>query len=153
MKQEFAHRAEHKESREIFRFKKEGGQWFILKDEFLSCGWSLKDMELTDGTRKLLNGIAMERSCLALSMGLHPVDDSICLRLRHHCSNPAGGGIYTVLNDEARQYWICDLALFVFGDIPDEFFIRPMPWKAFHSGVGEQRKAAIVTHGPGNWQG
>jgi hypothetical protein len=50
-----------------------------------------------------------------------------------NCEAPRGGAIYLFIlaNDPSRGilFWICDLALFVFGDMPDRIYVQQLRYK------------------------
>ncbi|HVF97719.1 MAG TPA: DUF6717 family protein [Flavisolibacter sp.] len=117
------------EEKEVYTFKREEGRWYICLATYLSHGWSKRELELTEGAHKVLNMLSNGAKKLRLRLGHKPFEGANVLELVEHCPAPKGGGIY-LLNPEKQNhglYWICDLALFVFGDIPDRIYVKRLP--------------------------
>ncbi|HVG15389.1 MAG TPA: DUF6717 family protein, partial [Chitinophagaceae bacterium] len=109
------------EEQTVYTFIREGGRWYIYLTAYLNQGWGKQDLELVEGAQKVLNTLSNGAKKLRLNLSLEPFEGANVLELVEHCPAPKGGGIY-LYNPSAEHnsnlYWICDLALFVFGDIP-----------------------------------
>jgi hypothetical protein len=111
-----------------FTFKKEEGRWFIYLPEYLEHGWTKKDLEMVEGAHKLLNTIASGAPKVTLRLSTEPFDGADVLELMEHCPAPKGGAIYLLETCHGREIssfiWICDIALFVFGDLPEHIYVQ-----------------------------
>lgn len=110
-----------------FTFKREDGRWYIHLPRYLAQGWSKEDLQMTEGAHKFLNRIANGRHKVRLC--LSTVANTGCDRLEliEHCAAPKGGGLYGFVTEEGTsnsRFWICDLALLLFGDIPDRIYVQ-----------------------------
>ncbi|MDB5205257.1 MAG: hypothetical protein JWR72_332 [Flavisolibacter sp.] len=110
----------------IYSFLREDGRWYINLTEFENQGWTKNDLELVDGGHKLLNKIAHGMNKVTLQLSTEPFDGADVLELVDQCEAPKGGGIYLMesCRGEASFIWICDIALLVFGDMPDTIYVR-----------------------------
>ena len=111
-----------------YAFIKEDRRWFIDLPEYLAQGWSKADLEMLEGASKLLNTLAQGRAKVVLRMSTQPFTGADVLELMELCEAPRGGGIYLMHTKQGRQLntmiWICDIALFVFGDLPQHIYIQ-----------------------------
>lgn len=134
--------AQHFEERTIYTFKQEDRRWYIHLAPYLLPGWSKQDLELTEGAHKVLNTLSAGSKKLHLRLSLEQFEGANVLELVEHCPAPKGGGIY-LFNPEkeynSNLYWICDLALFVFGDIPERIYVKRLPLK--EKKVSKQQEA------------
>lgn len=108
-------------------FKKEDGHWFIYLPDYLEQGFDKSDLEM-EGAYKLLNTIANGRHKVTLQLSTEPFDGADVLELIEHCDAPKGGAIYLLETCQGREInsfiWVCDIALFVFGDMPDRIYVQ-----------------------------
>lgn len=95
----------------------------------------------SDGDRahKFLNVLSNGAQKLRLRMSLHPQEGAGRLDLVEHCGAPKGGAIYRFTPPAGQAngglFWICDLALLVFGDLPDRIYVQrlsPKDESVFH---------------------
>lgn len=109
-------------------FKREEGLWYIYLPEYLHQGWSKKDLQMTDGAHKFLNRISRGAEVLNLRFDTRASDGADVLDLLEYCGAPKGGALYVYTPGkgplDGAVYWICDLALFVFGDLPQQIYIQ-----------------------------
>jgi hypothetical protein len=109
-------------------FIKHQGQWFIYHSDFLEQGWSKEDLSLTEGSARLLNLVANGAKRVTLLLSTAAFDDADCLKLVEPCRDHRCGGIYLMDSYGGRRaeeiLWLCDMALFVFGDIPTTIYLK-----------------------------
>lgn len=109
-------------------FKKEEGIWYIHLPQYIEQGWSKKDLEMAEGADKLLNTIASGRHRVTLLLSTEPFAGADRLELIEHCKAPKGGAIYLLDTCHGKkigsQIWVCDIALFVFGDMPENIYFQ-----------------------------
>ena len=113
--------------KKIYTFKQEYGRWYIYLPDYLEQGWSKQDLELTEGAHKVLNILSNGAKKLCLHLSLEAFDGANVLELKEHCPAPKGGGIYFFNLERqcnSNMYWISDLALFIFGDIPERIYLK-----------------------------
>ena len=116
----------------VYTFKREDGRWYIQLTGQLEQGWNKQDFELAEGEDKVLNVLSDGAKNLCLHLSLEPFEGANVLELVEHCPAPKGGGIYLynpLGEHHSRLYWICDLALFVFGDIPERMYVERLSLK------------------------
>jgi hypothetical protein len=83
------------------------------------------------GSSKLLDTLANGRQKISLRMSTEPFESADVLKLMEHCPAPRGGAIYLLETCHGRNVstfiWICDIALFVFGDMPEHIYVQRIP--------------------------
>lgn len=118
---------------DVFTFKRENGQWYVHLPVYLNQGWSKEDLQMVEGAHKFVNRISKGAQKVRLRLNTDPFTGSDVLQLVEHCTEPKGGAIYKFVQDgDSRSgllFWICDLALFVFGDMPERIYVQRLPAK------------------------
>jgi hypothetical protein len=116
--------------KDTYTFKRKNGRWNI--ELFVHNGTALckQAFELVEGTDKLLDSIANGKTSVRLYFSVRPLGGSDLLELLECCAPPEGGGLYRLktgskLNGEV--FWVCDLALIVFADMPEKIYIKRLP--------------------------
>jgi hypothetical protein len=92
---------------------------------------------MAEGAEKLLNTIAGGREIVTLQLSTEVFESADRLELMELCEAPKGGAIYLLDTCHGKEIssfiWICDIALFVFGDMPENIYFRrvskPKPQK------------------------
>lgn len=109
-------------------FVKEFGGWYIDLPEYLEGGGSKADLAMVAGADTLLDLIAEGKESVTLSMDTKPFKGSDELILLRLCDSSTGGGDYFMKTYAGQpinqELWLCDVTLFVFGDMPEKIFIR-----------------------------
>lgn len=116
------------EPADIYTFKREDGRWYIHLAEYLQHGWSKHDLQMMEGAHKFLNRMANGAKKVRLRLGTAPLENADLLELIEVCEAPRGGGIYHFFSSRNSAshslFWICDLALLVFGDVPPKIYVQ-----------------------------
>lgn len=115
------------EEQGIYTFKREEGMWYIHLPCYLEQGWDKQDLRMAEGAHKFLNVVSNGAKKIRLRISLHPRDGAGKLELVEHCQAPKGGAVYLFTppgQSQGALFWICDLALFVFGDLPDWIYVE-----------------------------
>jgi hypothetical protein len=89
-----------------------------------------QEFELVEGTDKLLETMAHGRNKLRLYFSVEPLGGSDLLELLECCLPPGIGGMYKLRTGgkyNGETFWICDLALIVFADIPERIYVKRLP--------------------------
>ncbi|HWJ27999.1 MAG TPA: DUF6717 family protein [Flavisolibacter sp.] len=111
-----------------YSFYKLNGTWYIDLPEYLEQGGFQNDLEMAEGAHTLLNIISAGRKNVTLRMSTQSFTGSDELELIDHCGAPKGGAIYLLKTCNGKPVdnfiWICDIALFVFGDMPDHIYVQ-----------------------------
>ncbi|RYY95749.1 MAG: hypothetical protein EOO11_15160 [Chitinophagaceae bacterium] len=111
-----------------FAFHKEDDTWYIDLPDYTAQGLDRSDLVMAEGAHKLLNSIANGYHRVTLRMSVAPFPGADVLDLVELCPAPRGGGIYRLATCNGRnlnvQMWICDIALFVFGDLPPQIYVQ-----------------------------
>jgi hypothetical protein len=92
---------------------------------------------MAEGAHKFLDTLSNGAKKLRLRISTQPLPNAGTLELVEHCEAPRGGAIYRFLptRDQVQDslFWICDLALFVFGDMPDRIYVQRLRAQANHT--------------------
>lgn len=111
-----------------YKFIKTGKEWYIDLPGFIEQGGSWGDLQMVEGADIMLNIIAGIEKDLMLYIDRSYFDGSDLLVLTEKCDPHIGGGYYFLKNyngNEINQIlWLCQVTEFVFGEIPDQIFIR-----------------------------
>lgn len=112
----------------IYRFIKSGADWYIDLPEFIEQGGSQGDLQMVEGADKMLDMMACNESTVTLSIAKEPFAGADMLELTEKCDPYMGGGYYKMPEYEGqkvnRTMWLCHVTEFVFGDIPQQIFVR-----------------------------
>lgn len=116
------------EEQDVYTFERENGMWYIVLPPYLERGWDKRELLMAEGAHKFLNVLSNGASKLRIRIGTQPLEGAGKLEVVEHCDAPKGGAIYLYTPADNRLnpalFWICDLALFVFGDIPDHIYVQ-----------------------------
>lgn len=111
-----------------YKFIKTGQDWFIDLPEFLEQGGSIGDLQMVDGADKMLDMMAGNESSVILYVAREQFEGADILTLIEKCDPYIGGGTYMMKNYEGqeinRTMWLCQVTEFVFGDIPQQIFVK-----------------------------
>jgi hypothetical protein len=111
-----------------YSFFKEAERWYIHLPGYAEQGFHKDDLELVRGAGQLLNTFANGQTKLSLRLSQAPFEDADALELIAHSPVPGGGAIYLLETCHGRNVsrfiWICDIALFVFGDLPEHIYLQ-----------------------------
>jgi hypothetical protein len=109
-----------------YTFVKEDTTWYIDLPGYLDGGGDKEDLRLRAGTNRLLTILAGKRRRVTVTIDTEPFEGAEVMELVAHCEAPRGGAIY--LMETGREasvlIWICDIALFVFGDMPTSIYFK-----------------------------
>jgi hypothetical protein len=111
-----------------YKFVKESRDWYIELPEFLENGGSKGDLQMVEGTDTLLDIISEGAGEVSLALDRSPFPGSDKLILTERCEPNIGGGYYNLPTFEGKEFnktmWLCGVTEFVFGDLPNEIFIK-----------------------------
>jgi hypothetical protein len=111
-----------------YSFIRENGRWYIDLPEYLAQGGSKSDLEMVAGADDVLDIMADGENKVTLMISTEPFENAELLELVELCDQNIGGGYYIMPVLEGsfmnKRMWLCDVTLFVFGDIPDRIYIR-----------------------------
>lgn len=112
----------------MYAFYKAEGVWYIHLPEYISRGGKKEDLRMKAGTDRLLKMLGSGKGQVTLLIDTEPFAGAEVMRLIDLCPAPKGGGIYLMETRNGvqvnEQIWICDIALFVFGDLPAQIYIK-----------------------------
>ncbi len=110
-----------------YSFTKENNGWYITFTEDLK-DFIKSELALLEGTDPLLDMLANGKESLTLTIATTPFEKALELNLTQTCDAPLGGGYYQMKNQKGKvieqQLWLCDVPLCVFGDIPEQIFVK-----------------------------
>ena len=116
----------------VYHFYKKENQWFIDLPKYVLNGGEDADLEMVDGADELLNLMASGKRKVSIQMDVVYFDGADTLELEKICEAPKGGGYYRLLTFRSspfnKKIWLCDVTLFVFGDLPEKIYIKPVPY-------------------------
>jgi len=111
-----------------YKFIKTGHDWYIDLPEFLEQGGSIGDLQMVDGADKMLDMMAGNKSSIILHIDREQFEGADKLTLTEKCDPYVGGGYYIMEQYEGqeinRTMWLCQVTEFVFGDIPQQIFVK-----------------------------
>lgn len=109
-----------------YTFVKEDTTWYIDLPDYLAQGGEREDLRLRAGTNRLLKMLAGKSRTVAVTIDSEPFEGAGVLELVDHCPAPRGGAIYLMErgHEASVLIWICDIALFVFGDMPTRIYFK-----------------------------
>lgn len=111
-----------------YTFYKDDDGWYIDLPGYVKQGGDKEDLQLKAGTGKLLRKFARGKERVTLAIDTEPFDGADVLELTELCGDKRGGAIYLMESrygpTHSSLFWICDIALFVFGDMPEKIYIR-----------------------------
>ncbi len=111
-----------------YKFIKTGKEWYVDLPEYLEQGGSMGDLQMVEGADAMLDFIAGVENEVFLYIDREHFQGSDRLELREKCEPYIGGGYYFLkeYNGKAinQTLWLCQVTEFVFGDIPDQLFIK-----------------------------
>jgi len=111
-----------------YKFQKTGRDWYIDLPEFIEQGGSIGDLQMVDGADKMLDMMAGNDSSVLLDISKEQFEGADVLVLIEKCDPYIGGGNYLMPQYEGEKIdhkiWLCQVTEFVFGDIPQQIFVR-----------------------------
>lgn len=111
-----------------YTFMQEEGIWYIHLPEYLNACGRKEDLRMKAGADRLLRMLASGEKQVTLTIDTEPFAGAEMLELVDLCTAPKGGAIYLVERCNGQEVnaliWICDIALFVFGDLPSQIYIK-----------------------------
>lgn len=129
---------DHVEHR-VYTFIKENGLWYIDLPEYLQQGGSKADLQMVAGADEMLDIMARGKKKVTIELDREPFEGADLLELTELCEAPMGGGYYTMHTYKGRplnkRMWLCDVTLFVFGDMPQKIFCKKLEGPDFGEGV------------------
>jgi hypothetical protein len=111
-----------------YKFIKEGRDWYIDLPEFIENGGSKGDLQMVEGADTMLDIISEGAKEVSLILERDPFPGSDKLILTERCDPYIGGGYYNLQIFEGKEVnkemWLCAVTEYVFGELPDEIFIK-----------------------------
>ena len=112
----------------IKTFRKEDGKWHICPDEHPENNKHKTYFEKVAGTDEFLYVLARKKKKITISMDTEPFENADVLKLDELCDAPMGGGYYVMHTYRGKEInkrmWLCDIVLFLFGDMPQQIYVR-----------------------------
>ena len=111
-----------------YRFVRQDEGWFLYLPEYVEQGGNKAALQMLEGADEILSIIARGKKHVSIYMDTTPFEDADLLELDELCDAPKGGGYYIMRSLRGKPYsrrmWLCDIVLFVFGDMPPQIFVR-----------------------------
>jgi hypothetical protein len=111
-----------------YKFIKTGQEWYIDLPEYLEQGGSIGDLQMVDGADKMLDLMAGNENTVTLLISKEQFEDADMLTLTEKCDPYIGGGYYIMKEYEGQEInqtmWLCQVTEFVFGDLPQQIFVK-----------------------------
>lgn len=115
-------------SMKTYRFVRSGTDWYIDLPEYLEQGGSQGDLQMVEGADKMLDMMAEKENVVVLKIERESFEGADVLELKERCDPYVGGGYYFMSRYEgqevARMMWLCGVTEFVFGDLPEQIFVK-----------------------------
>jgi hypothetical protein len=110
----------------IFINEKTG--WYIDLPEYIDQGGSKADLQMVEGADTMLDIMANGNAEVSIVLDTKPFDGADELTLLELCDPEIGGGFYLMHTYKGKEImhrmWLCGVALFVFGFMPEKIFIK-----------------------------
>ena len=110
------------------KFIKTGKEWYIDLPEFIEQGGNFGDLQMIDGADTMLDIMAGAENSVVLYVARESFSGADVLILTEKCDPYIGGGNYILKKFGGKQInktiWLCQVTEFVFGDIPEQIFIK-----------------------------
>ena len=110
------------------KFTKEAEGWFIDLPQDLQRICHKTKQVMTTGANAVLKKLSHGDKKMTVLMDTEPINNAAVLELLKVCKAPMGGGYYVMKNYMGRiiksRIWLCDIPLFVFGDLPERIYIK-----------------------------
>lgn len=117
----------------VYTFLKENNRWYIDLPEYIQQGGSKADLEMVAGADEMLDIMARKKKKLIMELDREPFEGADLLELAELCGAPMGGGYYVMHTCKGRplnkRMWLCDVTLFVFGDMPQKIYCKKLDEK------------------------
>jgi len=114
-----------------YRFYKNEIEWFVDLPEYLEKGGDIGDLQMVEGADTMLDIMSEGKKEVVLCISTEKFDGSDQLKLIEKCHPLKGGGYYFMKKFEQEEInlriWLCRVVEFVFGDIPENLFIKREP--------------------------
>src|SRR5205807_683036 len=111
-----------------YRFIRTGRDWYIDLPDFLQQGGSMAELQMVEGADKMLDLMAGTSNSIKLTIAKEPFEGADRLTLTEKCAPIIGGGYYFMKYYEGlavdREMWLCRVTEFVFGEIPQDIYVR-----------------------------
>jgi len=111
-----------------YRFIKEGRDWYIDLPEYIENGGSKGDLQMVEGADTMLDFISGGANEVSLILDRTAFSGSDTLKLLERCDPYVGGGYYNLKVFDGKEFkktmWLCAVTEYVFGDLPEEIFIK-----------------------------
>jgi hypothetical protein len=111
-----------------YKFIKTGKEWYIDLPEFLEQGGSIGDLQMVDGADKMLDMMAGNNTTVVLNIAKEQFEGADILVLTEKCDPYIGGAYYLMKQYEGKEIdqtmWLCQVTAFVFGELPQQIFIK-----------------------------
>ena len=111
-----------------YKFIKTGREWFIDLPEYIEQGGNMGDLQMVDGADIMLDMMAENQDVVQLTISEQQFDGADMLVLTEKCDPYIGGAYYLMPIYEGqevnRKMWLCQVTVFVFGDLPLKIYVR-----------------------------
>lgn len=101
------------------------GRWFVVLPEWTG---PKEDLEMVMGADMMLDIYAQGEGRVSLSASETEILEYDVLKLTEICSSLTGGAYYKVGKINNTDYdfkiWLCDVTKFVFGDFPENLYLK-----------------------------
>ncbi|MEI6949261.1 DUF6717 family protein [Paraflavisolibacter sp. H34] len=109
-------------------FSKQDDSWYLKVNESSQAGGSQAYLPMETGRDTILDFLSRGKNKVTLSMDTEPFEGAELLSLEEICDAPKGGGYYLLHRFKGRlinkKVWLCDTALFLFGDVPERIYVK-----------------------------
>lgn len=111
-----------------YSFMKEENKWYIDLPGYLEQGGSKEDLQMEAGVDNLLTLMAWGKKRVTITLDTEPFEGAVVMELVELCDAPKGGGYYFMRTYKGieinKLIWLCDVTLFIFGDVPERIYLR-----------------------------
>lgn len=110
------------------RFIKEGEEWYVDLPDYIDQGGHKGDLQMVQGADTMLEMIAGDEKEVILWMDRIYFVGADKMTMTERCDPSVGGANYNLYQYQGevvdQNLWLCSVTEFVFGDLPEEIFLK-----------------------------
>ncbi|MDE3023791.1 MAG: hypothetical protein KGI54_18400 [Pseudomonadota bacterium] len=99
-------------------FEKENGQWYVVLPDWKG---SKEDLAMVAGADTLLDKLSDNSNNIVLNVDIKPFKGMTGIAW---ATSSTGDYMYNSMSVVNHPFWLCSVAVFVFGNYPDNIYIK-----------------------------
>lgn len=129
----------------VLRFYKEENLWYVDLPKYIEGGGSKEDLLMVSGAPEFLEYLSDGKGEVRVDVLNNCYDLEGWLHLRRRKDIPVQSGAYYSTIDNFWVMWLCDVMLWIFGEFPENLFIKVLKNEELDTGrLGENSSSGTV---------